>query len=321
MTRKLTVAAASLALFFGFASPAEAGAYLRLSEIAERYGLAADVDLLTGRHVLTDGQNRIAVVPGVYQILVNGRFVGLEERVGTDQGDLIVPAAALPFIDANLVRRPAISASTVPASLSGGTAELRPQAAPVTGRAGTIVIDPGHGGVHTGARGRSGIYEKDVTLAISRQLKSMLETRGWRVVLTREGDRQLNSEINADLDARVALANRSGAGLFVSIHANYAESSTAQGFEVYCSPGRPRDAELARSIERGLRANVNDEDRGVKTAGFRVIKHAAVPAVLVEVGFVSNPATERRLATEMYRRKIAEAICSGILRYSEGRGR
>jgi N-acetylmuramoyl-L-alanine amidase CwlD len=317
--------AAAIAALLALPLPARAAAYVRLSEIAERYGLTADVDLITGRHTLTDGTNRLVLLPGGYQILVNGRFVPVPDRIGADGGDLILPATALPGIEAGLVKRapaplavPAVArapATSVPASV-GADAGSKAQAARF---AGTIVVDPGHGGVHTGAHGRAGQVEKEINLGVARIVKSLLEAHGWRVIMTRTDDRQLNPEVNADLDARCAIANRSGADLFVSIHTNYAENTTAQGFEVYCSAGRGPDAALARSINASLHQTIEDEDRGVKTAGFRVIKRTTIPAVLVEVGFVSHPATERRLGTEEYRRKLAEAIVRGIDRYA-GRG-
>jgi N-acetylmuramoyl-L-alanine amidase CwlD len=314
-----TLAAALALVTLAVAAPpaAEASTYHRLSDIAERYGLKTDVDLITGRHVLTDGQNKVAVLPGGYQVLVNGRFGGLDERVGFDAGDLILPAAALAFIDANLVKRaaPATSQPAVQAGSPAPASTSPARAAASRVARGTIVVDPGHGGTHTGARGRTGICEKDVNLAIARHAKAMLEERGWRVILTRSDDRHFSTEVNADLDARVAAANRSGAALFVSIHTNYAENTTAQGFEVYCAPGRTPDAALARAIAKSLASIVDDENRGVKTAGFRVIKRTSIPAVLVEVGFVSHPPTERRLATDAYRRRLAEAIVAGIDRY------
>jgi N-acetylmuramoyl-L-alanine amidase len=324
VTPTRTTLAAAIAALLALPLPARAAAYVRLSEIAERYGLTADVDLLTGRTILTDGANRIALMPGGYQILVNGRFISIPDRIGADAGDLILPATALPSIESSLVKRPAPTvvpavtrapATSVPASVAndGGSK------AQTVRYAGTIVLDAGHGGVHTGAKGRTGQVEKEINLGVARIAKSLLEAQGWRVIMTRTDDRQLNPEVNADLDARCAIANRSGADLFVSIHTNYAENTTAQGFEVYCSPGRGPDASLARAINASLHQSIDDEDRGVKTAGFRVIKRTAVPAVLVEVGFVSHPATERRLATEEYRRKLAEAIVRGIDRYS-GRG-
>ncbi len=323
---KALALAAALAVSLLAAAPASAGAYLRLSEIAERFGLATDVELITGRHVLSDGRNRVVLLPGGWQVLVNGKFGALSERIGSDRGDLIVPAEALAFIERNILPKPAPATAPGAVVASARPASERPASAPVAGghparppgSAGTIVLDPGHGGSHSGARGRTGLTEKDVNLAIARAAKGILETRGWRVVLTRSDDRHLDTEVNADLDARVAIANRSGADLFVSIHANYPENDTAQGFEVYVAPGRPRDAELARSIARSLRSALDDEDRGVKTAGFRVIKRTAVPAVLVEVGFVSHPPTERRLATDAYRRGIAEAIARGVDRFAAG---
>jgi N-acetylmuramoyl-L-alanine amidase CwlD len=319
-TIRLTIAAAIAASCI-LARPgrADAAAYVRLSEIAERYGLRAESDFFSGRQVLGDGTNRLAVVPGGYQILVNGKFAFLRERVAWDDGEVIVPAAALPFIEANLVRtaRPAeVSAPPPVPAAAAPEASARVAPALPRGSAGTIVLDPGHGGIYTGARGRSGIYEKDVNLSIAKHAAALLEDRGWRVILTRAGDRQLADDLHADLDARVALANSSSADLFISIHTNYAENPSVSGFEVfYFAPSR-RSGALAREIARSLRAAIPDEERGVKTANFRVIKRSRVPAVLVEVGFVSHGPTERRLATDEYRRTLAEAIVRGIERYS-----
>ena len=95
-----------------------------------------------------------------------------------------------------------------------------------------------------------------------------------------------------------------------------AANTTAQGYEVYYFAPNRRGGALAKEIERSMRAAIPDEDRGVKTANFRVIKKSSpVPGVLVEVGFVSHPASERLLATDAYRKKIAESIVQGIERY------
>jgi N-acetylmuramoyl-L-alanine amidase CwlD len=311
------------AALVALARPAHAAAYVRLSEIAARYGLRAEVDLISGRQVLTDGKNTIAILPGGWQILVNGRFAPLADRAGSDSGDIILPAAALSFIEQGL--GPAIpQAAPAPAPVAprprpalAERPEAAPRAAslPAPGSAGTIVIDPGHGGIHTGARGRSGIYEKDINLGVARHVKTLLEERGWRVIMTRAADRELVREINADLDARADMANGAGADAFISIHTNYAENTSAQGFEVYYYAPSRRGAILAREIERSLKAATPDEDRGVKTANFRVIKRARIPAVLVEIGFVSHPPTERRLASDDYRRTLAEAIVRGVEAY------
>jgi N-acetylmuramoyl-L-alanine amidase CwlD len=315
----LGIAVAAVA---AFASRVDAGAYVRLSEVAQRYGLRSELDLLSGRQVLTDGTNRVAVVPGGYQIMVNDRFAALDDRVGSDGGDIILPASALALIERSLVpvAPPVIVRAPAAAPLPAGFApkrETAPRSASLAlpGSAGTIVIDPGHGGVHTGARGRTGLYEKEINLGIARHVRSLLEERGWRVIMTRESDRHLVREVNADLDARVDVANGSGADLFLSIHTNYAESTAAQGFEVYYFAPSRRGGVLAHEIERSLKSAIDDEDRGVKTARFRVLKGARIPAALVEIGFVSHPATERRLATDEYRRTLANAIVRGIEGY------
>lgn len=309
----------------GLARPAEAQAYVRLSEIAQRYGLRVDLDLLSGREVLTDGKNVIAVVPGGYQIRVNDRFAALPGRAESDGGDIVLPASALSLIEQSLVPvapAPAVMPPRPPSAAYKPQQEAPPRPAAIpAGTAGTIVLDPGHGGRHTGARGRTGLYEKDINLAIARHTRALLEERGWRVIMTRDADRQLAHEVNADLDARVDIANASSADLFLSIHTNYAENTTAQGFEVYYFAPSRRGGQLAHEIERSLKTATEDEDRGVKTAGFRVIKRARIPAVLVEVGFVSHPSTERRLATDEYRRTLADAIVRGIERYRRASGR
>ena len=90
----------------------------------------------------------------------------------------------------------------------------------------------------------------------------------------------------------------------------------SQGFEVYHHRSSAEGKRLARSIHGAFKRSIQDTDRGVKTAGFRVIKRARMPAVLVEVGFMSHRPTERKLATDAYRRRLAEAIADGIERYA-----
>ncbi|GIW73008.1 MAG: hypothetical protein KatS3mg102_2550 [Planctomycetota bacterium] len=305
---------------------AEAGAFVRLSELVERYGLEAELDVVSGRQVLTAGGMRLVIVPGMRQLLVGERVLALPEPVVCAEGDLLVPAAAAHQIAEALGQPPAPRTAPAPALAAARAPVLaRPSSAGSAGaprpeprrhrpsrRAGAVIaLDPGHGGKFDGARGH-GLVEKDVNLAIVRHLQQVLEQRGYRVVLTRSEDRELNDNLNADLDARVAVANGARAQVFVSVHANYAADCTVAGFEVFHHGGSAESGALARAIHAALARGLEEEDRGVKTAGFRVVRRARMPAVLVEVGFLSHAPTARRLATEAYRRRLAEAIAEGI---------
>jgi N-acetylmuramoyl-L-alanine amidase len=217
----------------------------------------------------------------------------------------------------------------------------------------TIVIDPGHGGSETGAIGPGGVVEKDVTLALANRLASLLRSRlAVRVILTRTTDEQV------DLTRRTALANEYDADLFVSIHLNAALRKGASGTETYFLSLEASDDLARQAAERenadttgaidpasdlklilwdlahqqylkdssAFAEAVQDElsratqtlNRGVKQAPFRVLIGATMPAALVEVGFLSNPDEERRLATAEHQLLLAEAIYRGIERFKAG---
>ena len=188
-----------------------------------------------------------------------------------------------------------------------------------------IVIDAGHGGAEDGAKGPSGTLEKQVTLSVARRLKAALEGRlGVRVILTRDGDTTVG------LDERAAVANNNKADLFISLHANAALRPATSGAEVFylsldeygdaaervahtdSDPlpvfgGGTRDIELilwemaqaryieesaalAQTVEASLRQRVPMSPRAIQQAPFRVLVGANMPAVLVEMGFITNPA-------------------------------
>jgi N-acetylmuramoyl-L-alanine amidase len=212
-----------------------------------------------------------------------------------------------------------------------------------------VALDPGHGGAETGAEGKSGVFEKDLVLSISRRLREILSERlGLQVILTRDGDAPL------ELDQRTALANNNKADLFLSIHADASPSRDAAGSSVYflsysssdgegtlaSARGRPVSADagldfilwdmaqashlsqssrLAEILQEELLAVTGAEkgNRGIKQNTFRVLKGATMPAVLVEVGFISNPSEEELLKTSGYQDKIAEALYRGVLRFKD----
>lgn len=171
-----------------------------------------------------------------------------------------------------------------------------------------VIVDPGHGGPDPGAVGIGGLQEKGITLDISRKVAARLEQQGVQAILTREDDRDL------DLEPRVAMAERMNATVFVSIHANSISLSRpdVNGLETYYYQSGDR---LARAIHSSVLQNVNVRDRGVRSARFYVLRRTSMPAVLVEVGFVTGADDAAKLSTDNYRSQMADAIARGILQY------
>jgi N-acetylmuramoyl-L-alanine amidase len=200
----------------------------------------------------------------------------------------------------------------------------------------TICLDPGHGGHDTGKiDGRN--YEKNYTLLLASEVGSLLRKNGFNVVFTRTRDKTL------DLSERAPIAQRAKADLFVSLHYN-AGPSEVRGLEVYCltpSGANSSNAGGGKSARIGSAGNMNDnnnvllaydlqrtivretglEDRGMKRARFEVLRDAAMPAVLIEGGFMSNRGDAKKIYDSAFRKKMARAIVDGILSYKQLAGR
>lgn len=224
---------------------------------------------------------------------------------------------------------------------AGGPARGGP---PPAARPGTkVVIDPGHGGSNTGARG-TGLDEKQLTLAISTRVAERLRRRDLDVRLTRTGDRTLT------LRQRVAIANQAAADVFVSIHANASPSRARRGFETFVLTAHGVDvdgralrsdtptprpgvdpeiglvlddvergasqweaADLAARMQRALRERRGASgDRGVRQDAHHVLLGATMPAVLVEVGFLDHPIEGKELADPAVQDRLADAIAEAI---------
>lgn len=177
-----------------------------------------------------------------------------------------------------------------------------------------VVVDPGHGGQDAGAIGIGGLREKDIILPIGREVARLLEQRGIQVVMTRDDD------YFVDLPPRVQIARRVNADLFVSIHANAINLSRPDisGLETYYY-GSSESERLARTIHNSILQSINMQDRRVRQARFYVLRNNPMPAVLVEVGFVTGAEDAARLPTPEYQRQMAEAIVRGILQYLQER--
>ena len=174
-----------------------------------------------------------------------------------------------------------------------------------------VVIDPGHGGPDVGAIGIGGIKESDVVLDVSRTVSKLLKEKGVKVRMTR------NKEIDLDLPPRVAMANRTRADLFVSIHANASRGKRkdVNGLETFYYSGW-RGRLLAEKIQKQiLKVSPGSPDRGVRRGRYFVIKQTKMPAVLVEIGFLTGRLDARRLEKTIHRKRVAYAIAKGILEY------
>ena len=180
-------------------------------------------------------------------------------------------------------------------------ADLRAQAVK---RGRLVVIDAGHGGFDRGGIPGQRVPEKNMALDVALRLKLKLQDAGYKVVMTRDTD------VFVPLPARVAIANSYRNAIFICIHFNSATRVGANGIETYYF--RRDSATLASNIHKNVIAGAPSENRGIRRRGYYVLRKTAIPGVLVECGFLTNP-TEARLAlTADYRDKLADEISRGI---------
>lgn len=170
-----------------------------------------------------------------------------------------------------------------------------------------VMIDPGHGGKDPGAIGIGGLREKDVILPISQQVAALLQQNGVQAVMTRSDDRFIS------LAGRVQMARQARANIFVSIHANAISlrRPDVNGVETYYFSSQ----RLAEAIHSSMLQSLNVRDRRVRRSRFYVLRNNSIPAVLVEVGYVTGAEDAPKLASPAFQRQMAEAIARGILLY------
>ena len=300
-----------------------------------------------GRHRLVVEFDRISAAEFEQQIQPWTHSVTKTARIVTAVPDTPAPAPAPAAVPPPPPPRP--------------VAALTPLAPPSAPRAPAraarrvVMLDPGHGGVDPGAVGVSGIYEKDVTLAMAREVKRQLETTGrYKVVMTRDDD------VFVRLRDRIAKARTTEAELFVSIHADAMRNRETRGASIYTLSENASDDEAAALAARENRADIiagvdlSHENKTVmnilidlaqretmnhsasfahilveelareiqlvpvkphRFAGFAVLRAPDVPSVLVELGYISNKADEQLLTRPHYRTKVAASLVKAIERY------
>lgn len=181
-----------------------------------------------------------------------------------------------------------------------------PKNIPNNGNKHYIVIDPGHGGSDVGAT-RNGIYEKNITLDVSKRVADLLRKKGYIVEMTRSTDTTVS------LQDRVAFSEDINPDVFVSIHVNSSNSDSPTGLETHYY--KDNSLELAKYVHASLLNHVNSKDRGLFKSRFYVINHTTAPAILVEIGFISSPVERAQLVSESRKQATAKAIAEGINDY------
>jgi N-acetylmuramoyl-L-alanine amidase len=193
-----------------------------------------------------------------------------------------------------------IASMVCPASKAAQTSRDPQTSGPST----TVVIDAGHGGFDRGGIPGQRIPEKEMTLDVAQRLKGVLTAAGYHVVMTRDSD------VFVPLATRVAIANSYRNAIFVCIHFNSAKRAGADGIETYFYS---RDSlPLASAVHYFVAGGAPSPNRGVRRRGYYVLRKTRIPAVLVECGFLTNPAEGAYAESTSYRQKLATEIATGI---------
>ena len=179
-----------------------------------------------------------------------------------------------------------------------------------------ITLDPGHGGTDPGTHGLvTGVYEKNITLPISKMVKAYLEDKGAIVYMTRTTDVDVYGPDATDvqeLQARVDVAEENKSDLFISLHINASVNTSVGGYSTYYHPKTKYDIQVAQCIQDELLKTGDLEDLGVRYANFYVNKRSTMPGALVEMLFLTNKREEKLLNNSWFQKKIAKAIADGI---------
>jgi N-acetylmuramoyl-L-alanine amidase len=282
--------------------------FLAVDNIAKFYGFPDPA--VEGKNVrLKNDKNELQFMIDSREMLINGVRNWLSYPVFVHDGKVVVSR-----IDLAKTLEP----------------QLRPSMIQNLPRVQTVVLDPGHGGFDKGAVSPYG-YEKDYALDVARQLRPLLQGKGFRVIMTRESD------VFVPLELRAHIANTTRDSIFVSLHFNATDQDPgATGFEIYSltprgAPSTYEDnltlaavniqngnsvdnasIELSSCIYHSLLGHIGEFDRGIKRARFAVLRLTKVPAVLVEGGFLTERGESQLIAKPEWRKKLADAICIGI---------
>ncbi|HHY70397.1 MAG TPA: N-acetylmuramoyl-L-alanine amidase [Thermoanaerobacterales bacterium] len=183
----------------------------------------------------------------------------------------------------------------------------------------TVAIDPGHGSIDKGAvHEETGVAESPINLAVAVQLKQMLKRQKYNVILTRDKETTEKVSNCKELQRRIDLASKSEADILVSIHANKYPDPQYYGAQCFYNPQKQESKQLALLIQEELKNMDPENIREAIPQDLYILRESPMPAVLVEMGFLSNPKDRERLQDPTYQKKMAQCIEKGIKRYYAG---
>jgi N-acetylmuramoyl-L-alanine amidase len=290
---------------------------LAKEEFINIYYLAGKLEMsvseITDRKVVfTGGGNTVGIYPKDDYIYFNDKYFGTLGKTKIIDDMLYVRSSLLARLKSEIAGNTTVQ--TQPQITQIPTTTLKPVLTPWTGGGGKIIIiDAGHGGKDPGAISPNGFYEKTVNLDVALALTNLLKKQGFRVIMTR------SSDVFIELEERANIGSKNKAVLFVSIHADSCATSSINGFSVYTLRQPDWQAiKLADSINAQM-TKTGIPSRGRKEADYRVLKYSQCPAVLIEMGYLSNYWEANQLKDKNMQQKIATAIAGGIINYFGGK--
>jgi N-acetylmuramoyl-L-alanine amidase len=256
--------------------------------------------------VFGNASNTVAIYPKNDQVYVNDNYLSPLGKTKKINDMLHIRSSLEQQIRSELIKAEIKPAVPLPIKPIEKTPFARPV---VSGR--TIVIDPGHGGKDPGATSSYGYEEKIVNLDVALQIAQILRDKGMRVIMTRNNDEFIELEERADI------ANRNRADIFISIHSDSSAKSSTNGFTVYVERSSSwASTKLANAIDnRMTQTGISSND--VRKADYRVLTHTGCPAVLIELGYLSNYWEAKQLKNKDKQRQLAQAIADGVTDYIE----
>lgn len=286
--------------------------YLPLENVAQFYQLQVNPRTASNPLTLQGAHSRVEMMGDCRELVINGVKQWLSFPLVVENGQVLVSR-----FDLAKTLDPVLRPNMVP--------ELRPFK--------TVVLDAGHGGQDRGANSTTGM-EKDYTLSVIQNVKTLLQSKGYQVKMTRDSD------VFIPLEGRAESANETPDSIFVSVHFNSSsDNGAASGFEVFAMtprgalstgdavptldalkelPGNTVDnasLALATCVHHSILGHLPQVDRGVKRARFVVLKLNRAPAILVEGGFLTNPTESQRINESAWREKLSAAIVAGVESY------